>query len=172
MKKRLLKILPLQLGLLCVCLTGIQCAVTDLDHLATTNWVDRKITPDNEVGQWLMIPVYIPTAIVTLIVDNFIIAPIVHIPSAVEDSVGFITTDMDGYYANAGLMPFKTVLTPVVFVCSWLGRILLASDTDTDAWWGWPEWGEQWQRDKHGKLIGPVLPSESNKTIEKPEESK
>ena len=48
--------------LLCPLATG--CAMTDWDHLATTNWVDRTIVPDNRAAQWAMTPLLIPITLV------------------------------------------------------------------------------------------------------------
>ena len=141
---------------LCI-VVGIQlstCAVTDVHHLATTNYVDRKITPDNRVAQWALTPVYIPIAAVTLTVDNFIIAPIVHLPSALLDTWDFLTGDVEGYYANMGTVPFRIVLLPVVFAGDWMGRTWFALDTREDGW-NWPAWGRQWRRDSQGRLIDP-----------------
>lgn len=157
------------LGLFIFSLTiSTQCAVSNVNHLATTNWVDRKITPDNHSARWALIPVYIPVTFITLIIDNFIIAPLVHIPSAFDDTGDFWQSDMDGYYANMGVMPIKLILTPVVFTLDWLGRTVYAAAPEKDVAWAWPEWGQQWQRNKQGKLIAPMIKkSTSKKTREK-----
>ena len=131
------------------------CASTNMHHLAVTNYADRTIVPDNRVAQWALTPVLIPTTILTLAVDNFIVAPVVHLPSAGSDAYDFITEPIDGYYSRMGLSPFQVLLTPVVFVGSWVGRSFFAIDTDADAAWTWPEWGHQWRRDDEGRLIGP-----------------
>ncbi|MCB1172736.1 MAG: hypothetical protein KDK39_04185 [Leptospiraceae bacterium] len=149
---------------------GFGCAVTDVNHLSTTNYVDRHLTPDNQAGQWLLTPVYIPVAVVTLIIDNFIIAPVVSLPSTIVDMQEFWDADLDGYYANAGFLPFRIVLTPVFFVLDWAGRTIFAADPEDDAWWAWPQWGYQWQRDQQGRLIGPpsVLEMEDKEQAEPP----
>lgn len=138
------------------------CALTDVNHLATTNWMDRHIVPDNKLASWAITPVLIPITIITLVVDNFIVAPTVHLPTALEDTSEFFTSDIDGYYANMGVLPFKVVLSPIVFVGSWLGRTVLASNTERDAAWTWPDWGRQWYRDAQGRLIDKPPPQEKS----------
>ncbi|MCB1191712.1 MAG: hypothetical protein H7A23_16985 [Leptospiraceae bacterium] len=126
------------------------CASTDVNHLATTNWVDRQITPDSNMARNFMIPIYIPVCITTLVVDNFIIAPSVHFPDSLRITKNFITADLDGYYTNMATAPFRIVLAPVVFVSYWLSSTVFSFGTDN-----WPEWGYQWKRDEDGILIEP-----------------
>lgn len=130
------------------------CASTDLDHLAVTNYVDRTIVPDNKVAQWAMTPALIPLTLVTLSIDNLIVAPAANLPSAGGDARKFFDFEIEGYYSSAAIFPFQVALTPVVFVGAWFGRTFFAIDTRYEAAWGWPEWGRQWQRED-GRLIGP-----------------
>lgn len=136
--------------LLILIIFQFSCASTNVDHLSTTNWVDRQITPNSELGRNLMIPVYLPVCITTLVVDNFIIAPSVHFPDALETTQDFILHDLEGYYTNMATVPFRIVLTPLVFVGSWLFTTVFARPTDN-----WPWWGYQWERDENGILIEP-----------------
>ena len=149
------------IGLLCPLATG--CAMTDWDHLATTNWVDRTIVPDSRAAQWAMTPLLVPITLATLAVDNFLIAPAVNLPSAYQLTYRWETGDFadidDGhYFAKMGVLPIRTALVPVVFAGNWTVRSFFALDLDKDAAWGWPEWGRQWERDEEGKLIGPPAP--------------
>ncbi len=134
---------------------SLHCASTDLNHMAVTNYTDRNLTPDDPVLQWVATPLLIPLCIGTLAVDNFIVAPAVHLPSAYENAADFFTADFDGYYSNLGILPFQTALTPLVFAGSWILRTTFAVEPTEDAAWAWPEWGRQWQRDEDGRLIGP-----------------
>ncbi len=132
------------------------CAVTSVHTMSTTNYVDRKLVK-NRAWSWPLLPVLIPTTIVTLAVDNFIIAPAANLPSAALDGWYILSEPVDGagYYAEAGFAPFRLVLAPVVFVGSWLGRTFFAVRPKENAAWAWPEWGYQWRRDADGNLIGP-----------------
>ncbi len=137
------------------CLVFCGCAVSSLNHMATTNWVDRHIVPDNKVVQWVMTPVWIPICCVTLAVDNFIIAPVVSLPSAYLDTIDFWKKEAGGYYTEMGILPFRILLTPIIFFGDWLGRTLYAVEPREDAALGWPQWGHQWVRDEKGCLLGP-----------------
>jgi hypothetical protein len=131
------------------------CAVTRFDHMATTNWMDRTIVPDNRTAQWAMTPLLIPLCVGTLAVDNLLVAPAVHAPSAYGDAEEFFTASVGGYYTEMGVLPFRAAITPIVFVGSWMGRTFFAIEPRYDAAWEWPEWGRQWERDEDGKLIFP-----------------
>jgi hypothetical protein len=137
-----------------ICAASCGCALTDMNHLALTNLCDRTVTPDSQAGQWIMTPALIPAAVVTVAVDNFIIAPAVTFPSAILDASDFFQKECGGYWSYMGMLPFRLALTPVVFTGSWVARTI-GGFTREDAWWGWPEWGNQWVRDKSGALLGP-----------------
>ncbi len=132
-----------------------QCAMTSVHHIAVTNWTDRHITPDSRAAQWAMTPVLVPVCLVTLLIDNFIVAPIAQLPSAFEDAGDFFTHRVGGYFTEAGLSPFRLVLTPVVFAGSWIIRSFFGFDPKENAAWSWPEWGRQWVRNPDGSLRGP-----------------
>lgn len=148
MKERILIVLVL-------CMASSGCALTQRDHISTTNWMDRTIVPDNRVAQVALTPVLVPLCVATLAVDNLVICPVVHLPSAWDDCGDFFTAETGDYYADMGFLPVKTALTPIVFAGSWFGRSVFAVEPRHDAAWGWPEWGEQWERDEHGRLTGP-----------------
>ena len=141
------------LAWLCVQLSG--CACTDRDHMATTNWVDRKIVPSNRAAQWAMTPLLVPLGVGTLALDNVLMTPVVHLPSAWYDADRFFRAEAGGYYTEMGVLPVRTALTPVVCVGSWLGRSFFAVKPQPDVAWQWPEWGVLWVRDEDGRLLGP-----------------
>lgn len=150
---------------------GPGCASTNMDHLSVTNYADRRITPEDETTRWLATPFLIPLTIVTLAVDNFLLAPVVQLPSAYEDAERFVTYDFAGYYSSLGIAPFQIGLTPVVFAGSWFFRTVLGAESDACAAWGWPAWGAQWVRDDSGRLVGPpweVYPDEYRPEAENP----
>ena len=138
-----------------VCLMGAGCASTNFDHMATTNWMDRTIVPDNKVGQWAMTPLLVPLCVGTLAVDNFIVAPAVHLASAFADAGDWWNGEVGGYYTEMGVLPIRVALTPVIFLGSWLGRSFFSIEPESDAAWGWPGWGVRWERDEDGRLLGP-----------------
>lgn len=138
-------------GLSCVVLMG--CAFTERDHLATTNWMDRTIVPDNRAAQWAMTPLLVPLCVATMTVDNLIVAPAAHLPCALDDAHNWFTEEVGGYYTEMGILPIRTALTPAVFVGSWSVRSVFAIKIDEG--WGWPEWGRLWVRDENGRLLGP-----------------
>jgi hypothetical protein len=138
-----------------VCLLFCGCAVTRMDHMATTNWVDRHVVPDNRALQWALLPVWIPACTVTLAVDNFIIAPAVSLPSAYLDTLDYLKTGTGDYYTEMGILPLRVILTPIVFIFGWLGRGLFVLEPRKDAALDWPQWGRQWVRDREGRLLGP-----------------
>ena len=131
------------------------CASTSRHHLAITNYADRTLMPENRAAGWALTPVLIPLTVGTLTLDNLIVAPVVHLPSAVDHARGFYRLEIEGYYSHAALTPFQIALTPVIFTGSWLGRIFFAVEPNPHALWGWPEWGRQWRRDEEGRLLGP-----------------
>ena len=133
------------------------CAMTDPDHMATTNWMDRTIVPDNEIAQWALTPVWVPVCLGALAVDNLIVTPVVHAPSAVEDAKGFYEEfKLGSYYGDAGLLPLRFAVGTAVSPLYLAGRGMLAVRTQEEAWWGWPEWGKRWKRDENHRLIGPA----------------
>jgi hypothetical protein len=127
--------------------------------MAVTNWTDRTIVPDNKAAQWALTPLLIPLTVGTLAIDNFLVAPIVHIPSAAIDAYEFVSAPIEGYYSRMGLAPIQLLLTPIVFTGSWIGRSFLAIDPEPEATWAWPEWGRQWIR-ADGRLVGPPPPAQ------------
>ncbi|MFC1706622.1 hypothetical protein ACFL59_07355 [Planctomycetota bacterium] len=148
MRHSLLLLLLLVIGLV----SG--CAFTDLDHLATTNWLDRTMVPDDKVGQWVLTPLFPPLAAATMAVDNLVIAPAVSLPSACEDTRDWLEKDVGGYFTSMGILPFRIALTPAIFAGSWFGRSIFSVDPREDASWKWPTWGRQWVRDRRGRLLG------------------
>jgi len=166
----------MRMGLLlaAVVLLSSGCAVSSMNHMALTNLVDRTLVPDDRTVQWVMTPLLIPVCIVTLTIDNFIIAPAVHLPSAYLDTIDFWKASVGGYYTEMGVLPFRVLLTPVVFFGDWLGRTVLALSPRNDAAWGWPEWGLQWVRDRKGRLLGPPteFDPKTKKPLKKPSEEK
>lgn len=136
-----------------ICQVMVGCACTDRDHLATTNWMDRTIVPNDRTAQWALTPILVPLCVGTLAVDNFVVAPAVHLPSAWADAGEFFTDEVGGYYTEMGILPIRTVLTPVVFLGSWFGRSLFGLRPRSDAAWRWPTWGRQWERDEYGRLL-------------------
>ncbi len=155
MRKRPIKAAAGICATVLVCLVVCGCAVTRMDHMATTNWVDRHIVPDSRALQWALLPVWIPVCTVTLAVDNFIIAPAVSLPSAYLDTLDSWKTRAGDYYTEMGILPFRIILTPVIFFIDWFGRSLFAREPRDDAALDWPEWGRQWVRDREGRLLGP-----------------
>jgi len=149
---------------------GTGCAVSSLDHMCITNLIDRKIVPDNKTVQWIMTPVLVPACAVTLTIDNFIVAPIVQIPSVYGDIREYWKADVKGYYAGMGILPIRVALTPVVFLGSWFGRTVFGIEPRENARWGWPKWGMQWVRDEDGKILGP--PWEFDPVLKEPIEDK
>lgn len=155
MKKYLFRIVfkTTTLGILAI--LSVQCASTNRDHIVLTNYADRNITPNTRTGQWLMTPLLIPTGMVTLTLDNAIVTPIVHTPSAYNDAREFIRSRQNLYFADLAFFPFQVLLSPVVFVGSLTGRSIFVIEPSPKALWGWPEWGRQWLRDENRRLIGP-----------------
>ncbi len=131
------------------------CASTDVHHLALTNWTDRHLTPDNRAAQWALTPILIPVGMVTLTLDNLIVAPAVQSGSAYALTIDFWQASPEGYYSALAFLPFQIALTPVIFAGSWVALSFYGDETHSDAPWGWPEWGRQWRRDAEGRLIGP-----------------
>jgi hypothetical protein len=131
------------------------CASTDVHHLALTNWTDRHVTPDNRAAQWALTPVLIPVGVLTLTLDNVIVAPAVQSASALALTQDFWEASPEGYYSALAFLPFQIALTPVVFAGSWTILSFYGGETHSEAAWGWPEWGRQWRRDSEGRLIGP-----------------
>ncbi|MCR9142009.1 MAG: hypothetical protein NXI24_07135 [bacterium] len=165
--------------LLGLALATTTCASTSLDHMAVTNYADRTIVPDHRGAQWALTPVLIPLTVVTLAVDNLIVAPAVQLPSAGTEARSFYEVEVEGYYSHLAITPFQVALTPVVFAGAWIARSFFAIETHADAAWSWPEWGRQWQRDADGRLIGPPpaktdaekSPDLSEPAMEKPAEA-
>lgn len=145
-----------------IAISSVGCASTSMDHMAVTNYADRTLVPDNQAAQWALTPLLIPLTVVTLAIDNFIVAPVVHVPSAGTDASAFFDQRVEGYYSRMAITPFQVLLTPVVFVSSWIGRSFFAVETDHEALWSWPAWGRQWQRDDAGRLLGPPPETEMN----------
>ncbi|MEQ9367258.1 MAG: hypothetical protein RIF32_23705 [Leptospirales bacterium] len=158
-------------ALLSIVVGGVNCASTAMDHMAVTNLADRTLVPDNRAAGWALTPVLVPLTVATLAIDNFIVAPVVQLPSAGSDARAFFDLQVEGYYSHAALTPFQIVLTPVIFAGSWLGRTFYGADTASDALWGWPAWGRQWRRDDQGRLIGPpeTVSTESARPQPRPE---
>lgn len=130
------------------------CACTDLDHLALTNLIDRGLVPDHPVAQEVVAPVLVPVGALTLALDNLLVAPVVHLPSALGDARWFWELEAGGYYTELAVLPVRACLTPVVAIGSWMGRSLFGIEPREDARWGWPVWGEAWVRDEDGRLLG------------------
>lgn len=143
------------LGLALFALSLPACASTDVHHLALTNWTDRHVTPDNRAAQWALTPVLIPVGVLTLTLDNVIVAPAVQLGSALALTQDFWEASPEGYYSALAFLPFQIALTPVVFAGSWTILSFYGGETHSEAAWGWPEWGRQWRRDSEGRLIGP-----------------
>ena len=143
-----------RLGIMICSLLLSGCACTDLDHMATTNWMDRTIVPDNRAAQWAMTPVLVPICVGTLAVDNFAVAPTVHAPSGYADARDWFTKEIGGYYTEMGVLPIRVALTPVVFLSSELFRTVFAAKPEPNVRWAWPRWGIPWVRNEDGKLLG------------------
>ncbi len=149
------------------------CAVVDRNHLSTTNWVDRTIVPENKVGQWAMTPLLVPTCLVTLAVDNVLIAPAASAPSAYVDTKKFWRHFSDARYEEDlyswwGFFPSKVLLTPFVFLGDWSARSVFAIEVREEAAWGWPRWGYLWRRDAQGR---PIPPETTNDEVSSPPSS-
>ena len=97
-----------------------------------------------------MTPVYIPACVLTLSIDNFLIAPAVHLPKTYRRSEDYLFHDF-GYYTNMGTLPIRIALLPVFSVSYWMLSTVFVGDSEY-----WPEWGKQWERDMNGKLLGPI----------------
>lgn len=140
------------------------CASVDRDYTALTNYLDRTVVPDSQVGRWAAAPVLIPLTVASFTADNLIVVPAVQLGSALMHTRDYLTEDSvydtSGYYSYAALRPIQLALTPAIFFAGWIGGSVAGWETHEDALWGWPEWGRRWHRDAEGQLIGPEDPAE------------
>ncbi len=130
------------------------CAFTDRDRLALTNLADRTLVSDGPVGQRLVGPLLVPLGILTMALDNLIVAPLANLPSAWRDTADFYHADVGGYFTENALYVPRVAIAPLVGLGSWFGRTVFGLDPDEEARWAWPEWGRRWVRDDDGRLLG------------------
>jgi hypothetical protein len=134
--------IPLCLAVLL--LTG--CAMTDRNHLSTTNAFRRAVTTESGNGGWVAVLAF-P---ITFTIDNLIITPIAHTASAWNDAADMVAEASEEYhgYNQFHYEPYALIapltghlLSPVYFLSSLTHRAIAADPPRSDAQWDWPEWG-------------------------------
>jgi hypothetical protein len=101
------------------------CAFSNRENRHLVPWVEEHMVPESTGGRILAAPVVLPVGIVAGILDAFIFHPITVIDDAYRDTAELVWHDFGtGYVTSSGVLPFKTIATPIVFTFSFLGRAM------------------------------------------------
>jgi hypothetical protein len=99
------------------------CAVFEEDNRMLTSALDDAVEPESTGAKIALSPVFIPVGVASIVVDAVVIHPISEIPNAADDTYELVWEDPEGsYVTQTFLLAPKLVVTPVVFVFTWLGR--------------------------------------------------
>ena len=117
----------LLLAALAVVLPG--CAFTAEENRPLTTALDDAVRPESTGAKIALAPVFVPVGAGTLLLDVFVLHPVMILPDAVEDTSELVWEEPSGtYVTQAFLFVPKLAVTPVVFVFDWLGRSVFDVD--------------------------------------------
>lgn len=99
------------------------CAVLNPANRRTYNHVRNSLVPryqEPTLGQYCVL---VPAALVAVTLDTFIVHPAMVLDDAWRDTASLLWTDFDWeahYVTECAKLPFRTILTPVVYLPTWL----------------------------------------------------
>ncbi len=114
--------------LLCAgCEVGPGIAINNRQNTPVTNAVEERLSAASPGAQTLLIPAVWPVAAATLAVDALVVHPYSVVDDALEDTRDALWDDFDWdtqYATECFTLPWRAVLTPIVFGFDWLGRAI------------------------------------------------
>jgi hypothetical protein len=106
------------------------CAWANRDNRPVWNAFEEHLVPEGDTAFLVSLPLTVPGGVLAILIDTFIAHPIQVGDDAWNDA-GDVWDDMDWreqYYTEMAQLPFRAILTPIVFVGSFLSRSLFDTE--------------------------------------------
>jgi hypothetical protein len=114
-----------------ILLTGPGCAVLSEDYRHITRYLDENAVPESTALKVAASPLAIPTGMVSLTVDGFLINPVLNFPKAAKDAWNCFDPEIVPYStAEIFVFPMRIVTFVVVFLGSEIGRCCIPLDLE------------------------------------------
>lgn len=100
------------------------CAFANRANRPVWNAFESSMVPESEGAFYATLPLTVPIGLGAILIDTFVAHPIQVIDDAWDDTTD-LWTDLpfeEHYYTESAYLPFRTVLSPVVFLGSFFGR--------------------------------------------------
>lgn len=100
------------------------CAWSNRANRPVWNAFEAHLVPEGDGAFYATLPLTVPAGLVAILADTFIVHPAQVVDDAADDVVD-LWDDVpwaDEYYSQLGLLPFRAVATPLVFLGSFLWR--------------------------------------------------
>lgn len=102
------------------------CAWSNKDNRPVWNAFEEALVPESEGLFLATLPATVPLGLGAIVVDTVIAHPLQVVDDAYDDAADMWEPDdlqfEDAYYTEMAFLPLRTVVTPVVFGASFLGR--------------------------------------------------
>lgn len=114
------------------------CAWADRDNRPVWNAFEANLVPEGTGAFVATLPLTVPLGLGAIVVDTLVAHPIQVMDDAWDDAAWLWRDgrpDFAGrYYSELAFLPFRAAITPVTFVCSFLGRSMFSfSDREDEA---------------------------------------
>jgi hypothetical protein len=103
------------------------CAIMNRDNTPLLNMVEENLWPESMGAQVAVFPLVFPTGIAAVVVDAVLIHPILVIDDALSDTSDILWEEWDfdeHYMTHCMTIPWRAVLSPLIFSFDFLGRSL------------------------------------------------
>ena len=109
------------------------CSVFRQSNRRTLNCLNEHVSFDSTAGKIAAAPVFMPVGWVAVATDAIIINPAVAVPDAYKDTKELVWENPEGSgFRQAMLFLPKVVVTPVVYIGDWVGRVLFPIEARED----------------------------------------
>lgn len=123
-------------GLTVLCLLPlVGCAWARRENRPVWTAFEENLVPTGDTAFAVALPVTVPLGLLAILTDTFVAHPLQVVDDAADTAADMWRgIDLEhAYYREAGLLPFRALMTPVWFVGSFLGRSAFDVGKPTDA---------------------------------------
>ncbi|MCB9876947.1 MAG: hypothetical protein H6835_05010 [Planctomycetes bacterium] len=112
------------------------CAWSNPANRPVWNAFEQHLVPEGDGLFYATLPLTVPGGLLALLTDSFVVHPAQIVDDAFDDAGElWVENDPDwgdAYYTEMAFLPFRVVLTPVVFAGSFVGRSLFDIPSDDE----------------------------------------